>query len=1002
MNAEVKKVWIHVFIFCLNRTPRWLRVSPLLILIALAANVRAGSIFDDDWMPPRANEKPRSGDSASPPSTKNAPVVNPTSPGDTPKESPTAGPGTASETAAPLPLAAVRLPMPQKAAVMESRRQLKAAFEPQLKDHSAVARRKLAETLLQESEKSTYNAADRFAILGGAIEAAKEASSLRQCLQASDKLAELFDVDGRAVETEAALTMKLQAPADAETADNIVAGMELVDELVAAENFKDAERIDGSLRLLTAGHPDLRVLVMKQSEAVVAARVSFEQIQPILDKLKNSPIDATANLAAGLHYCLKVGQWSKGLRFLARGNDSALKDLATLELGKPTDGKIALKLAADWWDRSEAKGTTEGDSTAMKIHAGEWYRLGQNDASGLEARAVQTRLAKIALLDPVAARNAAIAGSGQHSGGFGPPQTIDLLRLIDVRTDSITGNWAFQKDGLAFDGKDCGRIRILYEPPAEYDLQADFTVRKVVSYGDVSLVCSRGGDRFAANTAFATNTKCDFVGSTDTSRLITSSAPVYRNNGSYTLRVEVRKDYVAAYIDKKLVARSAAVIPQNIPGFYYVGDRILGIRTFDSIVFHSLKLVEIGQHGKKVTGFPVDQIPVLPKLPPSDPALAVIKLIPLIDVEKDAFQGRWELEGGSIKSFGGKSRLRIPYQPPREYDFVVKFRRLEGDAGIGQVAPVGPHGVLWLMGGFNNTGSGFDSIKTQWIGANPNTVRIPSFFQNGHKYTGIVYVRKDYIAASIDGKLIAEQKTDGSDVDIGANWGVGEKVLGLVSESKSVIYDAIEIREIQGHGTVVPHPELHTLSISPPDDKPLQVVDLLPMIDLSKDAIDGVWTKGKKGEILSPDSGKLRIPYHPPDEYDVHVRLRRIAGANSVAFLLSHGTHNFRWFAGYENKTCGFDLIKNEFHNQTTSVSDIVFQDPYPYDLIVYVRNGSLTASINGKVISHYKTDFSDMTIVADSFIGDGVIGLKTTNTKFAFDVLEIKEITGKGKPSPR
>ena len=139
----------------------------------------------------------------------------------------------------------------------ESRRQLKAAFEPQLKDRSVPAQETCRDTA-GRSDKSSYSAADRFAILGGAIEAAKEAISLRQCLQASDKLAELFDVDGRAVKTEAALTMKLQAPADADTTDNIVAGMELVDELVAAENFKDAEKLDASIRLLTAGHPELR------------------------------------------------------------------------------------------------------------------------------------------------------------------------------------------------------------------------------------------------------------------------------------------------------------------------------------------------------------------------------------------------------------------------------------------------------------------------------------------------------------------------------------------------------------------------------------------------------------------------------------------------------------------------------------------------------------------------------------------------------------------------
>ena len=166
---------------------------------------------------------------------------------------------------------------------------------------------------------------------------------------------------------------------------------------------------------------------MKQFEAVKEARVSFEQVQPSLEKLKNSPNDPPANLAVGLHYCLKVGQWARGLPLLARGSDSGFKDLATTELAKPTDGKIALKLATNWWDRSEAKGTGEPDATAMKIHAGEWYRLGQNEASGLEARAVQTRLAKIC---PVGSRR------GPERGRL--PEAVNMRAALDLLRRSIS------------------------------------------------------------------------------------------------------------------------------------------------------------------------------------------------------------------------------------------------------------------------------------------------------------------------------------------------------------------------------------------------------------------------------------------------------------------------------------------------------------------------------------------------------------------------------------
>ena len=68
--------------------------------------------------------------------------------------------------------------------------------------------------------------------------------------------------------------------------------------------------------------------------------------------------------------------------------------------------------------------------------------------------------------------------------------------------------------------------------------------------------------------------------------------------------------------------------------------------------------------------------------------------------------------------------------------------------------------------------------------------------------------------------------------------------------------------------------------------------------------------------------------------------------------------------AGFENRTCGFNYVKGQLLNSTSIVSDIRFQDGFPYDLIVYVRNGSISASINGKLVSEYKADFSDLTMV--------------------------------------
>ena len=51
----------------------------------------------------------------------------------------------------------------------------------------------------------------------------------------------------------------------------------------------------------------------------------FEKVKASLEKLKSSPDDPDANLAAGRFYCLTRGDFARGLPMLAKGSDPALK-----------------------------------------------------------------------------------------------------------------------------------------------------------------------------------------------------------------------------------------------------------------------------------------------------------------------------------------------------------------------------------------------------------------------------------------------------------------------------------------------------------------------------------------------------------------------------------------------------------------------------------------------------------------------------------------------------
>src|ERR1700728_3904833 len=88
-----------------------------------------------------------------------------------------------------------------------------------------------------------------------------------------------------------------------------------------------------------------------------------------------------------------------------------------------------------------------------------------------------------------------------------------------------------------------------------------------------------------------------------------------------------------------------------------------------------------------------------------------VNLIPLIDVNRDAIDGTWMLDNGAIDTGDqGVARLKIPYDPPQEYDFQIEFIRRSGNDTIGQIFGSSGHDCMWVLGGWNNTVFGFENV----------------------------------------------------------------------------------------------------------------------------------------------------------------------------------------------------------------------------------------------------------------------------------------------------
>jgi hypothetical protein len=423
-----------------------------IVLALLVAPVSAAdSIFDDNWSPPKpATPK-------APPTPKPPVQPNPT-PG-APNLPTATRPATApvSPATPPAPIApVVKKAIPSAADLARSRQLLKEVFAAQLADRSIAARGKLADILLQEAAKADASASDQYVLYGGAINAAKEGASLSLVFRAAEELAERYDVDAPAIKAAAAISMPLKHDSPAVTIDNVLAGLQLIDSLVAEENFAGATTLVNQLRPLSANDKDLVPVVQKRAAEVEAMRVARERVAPAMQQLVAAPANPAANLAVGSYYCFALGNWQKGLPMLARGADPELKRIALAELAHPQDVNAIIALGDDWWNIAARQPVTV--QPRVRQHAAAIYSPSLDRTGHLQKLKIEKRIAEAANapgagpdLSAVAARRrVAQLKAFREQFDFKPGVTPQAMPVGDPLVGEVT--WAPNRQGFSLDG----------------------------------------------------------------------------------------------------------------------------------------------------------------------------------------------------------------------------------------------------------------------------------------------------------------------------------------------------------------------------------------------------------------------------------------------------------------------------------------------------------------------------------------------------------------------
>ncbi len=184
-------------------------------------------------------------------------------------------------------------------------------------------------------------------------------------------------------------------------------------------------------------------------------------------------------------------------------------------------------------------------------------------------------------------------------------------------------------------------------------------------------------------------------------------------------------------------------------------------------------------------------------------------------------------------------------------------------------------------------------------------------------------------------------------------------------------------------------------------------LDVLPLVDVSRDAGVGNWKRVSDGIACENPAGAnvLQLPYEPPEEYDFEIEFTTTgAGLNVNQYVAASG-QMFAWKLNSHNVNpplYGFELLDGKFAKENkeaaTQIPDAI-KDGQRYRSTVEVRRGSLRTLLDGKELVKWTGDFKRLSLEpATPMKHPGRIGIGSWRRPVTFHSVTVREVSGAGK----
>lgn len=187
-------------------------------------------------------------------------------------------------------------------------------------------------------------------------------------------------------------------------------------------------------------------------------------------------------------------------------------------------------------------------------------------------------------------------------------------------------------------------------------------------------------------------------------------------------------------------------------------------------------------------------------------------------------------------------------------------------------------------------------------------------------------------------------------------------------------------------------------SITTADDAPV-AINLLDKLNPREQAVAGQWTLADDGLTVAAANGaRIRLPWTPTAEYDFEVEFTRHDGENSIALIFAAGGQQAAYdIDGWGQHLAGIQNIDGKtMRENPTRVADIALTNGRKYTAAVRVRRDRVEALLDGKVLTTYRGNGSDLSLLELWALRQPVgLGLGAWNSRTTFHAVRVTPLAG-------